>query len=67
VDKTILQREFSKIQTRYGEVTIKTAIYRGQKLKSKPEYEDCARLAREHGVPVQQIYQEISGLVNKEG
>jgi uncharacterized protein (TIGR00299 family) protein len=67
VDKTMLQREYSKIQTRYGEVTIKTAIYRGQKLKSKPEYEDCARLAREHGVPVQQIYQEISGFVNKEG
>jgi uncharacterized protein (TIGR00299 family) protein len=67
VNKTILRREFSKIKTRYGEVTVKTAIYRGRKLKSKPEYEDCARLAREHGIPVQQVYQEISGLLNKEG
>ena len=66
VDKTMLQREYSTIRTRYGDVTIKTAIYGGQKLKSKPEYEDCARLAREHGIPVQQVYQEISGLLNKE-
>ncbi len=66
VDKTILEREFTRVNTRYGEVTVKTAIYRGQKLKSKPEYEDCVRLAREHGVPVHRIYQEISGLLNQE-
>jgi uncharacterized protein (TIGR00299 family) protein len=65
VGKTMLKREFSKLRTSYGEVTIKTAVYKGRKLKSKPEYEDCIRLAREHGVPVSQIYQEISGLVNK--
>lgn len=67
VDKTMLQREFSKLQTSYGEVTVKTAIYKGQKLKAKPEYEDCVRLAREHGIPVQQIYQEIAGIINKQG
>ena len=66
VEKTMLQREYSKLQTRFGEVTIKTGIYKGEKLKSKPEYEDCARLAREHGIPVNQIYQEISGLLNKD-
>jgi hypothetical protein len=64
VDKTMLEREFSKIKTKYGEVTMKTAIYRGKQLKSKPEYEDCIRLAREHEIPVQKIYEEISRLVN---
>ncbi|MFC2098417.1 nickel pincer cofactor biosynthesis protein LarC [Bacteroidota bacterium] len=66
VDKTMLQREFSVLKTTYGEVNIKTAIYKGKKLKSKPEYEDCIRLAKEHGIPVHQIYQEISGLLNKD-
>jgi uncharacterized protein (TIGR00299 family) protein len=66
VDKTMLQREFSKLETSYGEVTIKTAIYKGQKLKSKPEYEDCVRLAREHNIPINQIYREISGLINQD-
>ena len=66
VDKTMLEREFSKIKTKYGEVTVKTAIYRGKTLKSKPEYEDCIRLAREHEIPVQKIYEEISRLVNND-
>jgi uncharacterized protein (TIGR00299 family) protein len=66
VDKTMLEREFSKVETKYGEVTIKTAIYQGKHLKSKPEYEDCTRLAREHGIPVQKIYEEISRQVNNE-
>ncbi len=60
VDKTMLEREFTRIRTKYGDVTIKTAIYRGKHLKSKPEYEDCIRLAKEHGIPVQKIYEEIS-------
>jgi uncharacterized protein (TIGR00299 family) protein len=66
VDKMMLQREFSTLKTSYGEVTIKTAVYKGQKLKSKPEYEDCVRLARKHDIPVQQVYEEISGLLNKD-
>ena len=66
VDKTMLERKFSKIKTKYGEVTVKTAIYKGKHLKSKPEYEDCIRLAREHEIPVQKIYEEISRLVNND-
>ncbi len=66
VDKTMLEREFTRIKTKYGEVTVKTAIYQGKKLKSKPEYEDCIRLAREHGVPVNKIYDEISRKVNND-
>jgi uncharacterized protein (DUF111 family) len=61
----MLERTFSKVKTKYGEVTVKTAIYKGKQLKSKPEYEDCIRLAREHDVPVQKVYEEISRLVNK--
>jgi len=66
VDKTMLEREFSKIKTKYGEVTVKTAIYQGKHLKSKPEYEDCIQLARENDIPVQKIYEEISRQVNND-
>ncbi len=31
-------------------------IIRGKKIKSKPEYEDCKRLAKEKGVSVKEIY-----------
>jgi uncharacterized protein (DUF111 family) len=49
--------------TRYGPVIIKTAIYKGKRLKSKPEYEDCIRIAKENDVPVQIVYQEINKLI----
>ena len=63
VEKTLLKRESYQLKTKYGEVTIKTAIYKGKKLKSKPEYEECIKIAREHGIPVQTIYQEINSLL----
>ena len=66
VDKTMLHREFTKLQTIYGEVTIKPAISKGQKLKSKPEYEDCLRLSKKHNIPLHNISQEILGLANKD-
>jgi uncharacterized protein (TIGR00299 family) protein len=66
VEKTMLQREFSSLSTPYGEVTIKTGFFKGQKLKAKPEYEDCVRIAKENNIPVNQVYQEISGLLNRE-
>ncbi len=65
VKKMLLERETYLLKTKYGEVTIKTAIYRGEKLKSKPEYEECVRIAREQGIPVQKVYQEINRLIQK--
>jgi uncharacterized protein (TIGR00299 family) protein len=65
VDKILLKRESYRLKTKYGEVTIKTAIYKGKKLKSKPEYEECVRIAREYGIPVHQVYQEINSLLEK--
>jgi len=63
VEKTLLKREYQKLQTKYGPVTLKTALYKGKRLKSKPEYEDCIRLAKENNIPVHAIYQEINRLL----
>ena len=65
VNKTLLKRESYRLKTKYGEVTIKTAFYKGEKLKSKPEYEECIRIAREYGIPVHKVYQEINSLIEK--
>ncbi len=59
VTKTMLRRDFSKISTKYGEITVKNAYYQGKKIKSKPEYEACKKLAREKGVTVQDIYNSL--------
>jgi len=53
-----LQRERKEIQTKYGSVRIKTAYGYGVK-KSKPEYEDIAKIARENGLSIQEVLKEI--------
>lgn len=59
VEKIMLNREFSKVSTNYGEVTVKKSYYKGELVKSKPEYEDCKRLAKENNVPISKIYNYV--------
>lgn len=59
VGKTMLKRDFTDVVTEYGTVRVKNAYLRGKKVKSKPEYEDCRRLAEEHGVSIREVYEGI--------
>jgi len=55
-----LRKEQTQAQTKYGTVSIKTAYGFGVQ-KSKPEYEDIARIAREKNISLQDVLQEIEG------
>jgi len=59
VDKTVLERIIETINTPLGEVRVKSAFYKGVCIKSKPEYDDCIKIAREKGIPVSQVYREV--------
>ena len=59
VAKSMLRREMVKVKTKYGEITIKSGYLNERIIKSKPEYEDCKRLAKENGVTIQDIYESI--------
>ncbi|MBX4270351.1 nickel pincer cofactor biosynthesis protein LarC [Clostridium estertheticum] len=59
VDKTKLKREFIKVNTSYGEVTVKESYYKGEKIKSKFEYEECKRIAKSTGVPIGEVYEKL--------
>ena len=59
VAKSMLRREMVKVKTKYGEITVKNGCLNGRIIKSKPEYEDCKRLAKENGVTIQDIYKSI--------
>ncbi len=50
-----LERRFEKVETSYGEVTMKIASHRGRDLNVAPEFEDCRHRAREHDVPVKEV------------
>lgn len=53
--RTILPRETSTVSTPYGDVRVKVATL-GDRTRVTPEYDDCARLAREHNVPIADVY-----------
>ena len=53
-----LQREQTELQTKYGTVRIKTACGFGVK-KTKPEYEDIAKIARENNLSIQEVLKGI--------
>ncbi|TFG42865.1 MAG: nickel pincer cofactor biosynthesis protein LarC [Bacteroidia bacterium] len=61
--KDTLAREFSKVDTVYGEVTIKRSFYRGNEVSVKPEYEECRRIASERNIPIKEVYYNIMSLI----
>ncbi|MBP2630250.1 MAG: hypothetical protein H6Q70_878 [Firmicutes bacterium] len=63
VEKIMMQRDFEKISTQYGDVTVKNAYYQGEKVKYKPEYEDCKRIASEKNIPIDRVYKEVYKII----
>ena len=62
ISKSMLKRDFSVRSTQYGEITMKNAYFRGHKIKSKPEYEACRKLAAEKGVSVKEICDSLKSM-----
>ena len=59
VTKSMLSRKTVQVKTKYGEISLKCGYLNGRIIKSKPEYEDCKRLAREKGVSARDVYESI--------
>jgi uncharacterized protein (TIGR00299 family) protein len=53
----VAERRAREVETAWGRVGIKEKWLDGTCAALSPEYEDCARLAREHGVPLQDVIQ----------
>ncbi len=49
-------RELMPVETEWGTVTAKVKRMQGQPVSVSPEYEECAALARQTGVPLLEIY-----------
>ncbi|NLG49869.1 MAG: LarC family nickel insertion protein [Chloroflexi bacterium] len=53
--RQIADRCIDTVQTPWGPVRRKLKILQGRVISIKPEYDDCARLAREHDLPLQEV------------
>ena len=55
MSRTCLDRSVETVTTPYGDVRIKVARQDGRELNASPEFDDCARLAAEHGVSIKAV------------
>ncbi len=58
VSRSILDRNFTKVETVYGEVTVKNGYLENELIKSSFEFEDLKRLAIENDIPLNKIMNE---------
>lgn len=55
MSRTCLDRSWESVETPYGPIRFKIARLDGQELNASPEFDDCAKLAAQHGVPVKAV------------
>ncbi|MBO0526123.1 nickel pincer cofactor biosynthesis protein LarC [Clostridium botulinum] len=60
VEKSMLKRKVEKVNTIYGEVSVKKSYLKGQVLNSKPEYEDCKKIALENNISIKEVYEAVN-------
>lgn len=55
-----LERRFFKVQMgEWGEIAVKAGYQEGKLVQLAPEYEDCAKVAKEWGIPLKEVYDQV--------
>jgi len=54
------EREMVPFESSLGRVTLKMKRFHGKRTGLSPEFEDCRRLAQEHGLPLQEVYRIVT-------
>ncbi len=65
VQRSKLRREAVTVETPWGPVQGKRGWREGGPEVFSPEYEDCARVARQHGVPLREVYAAVRDAFGK--
>lgn len=60
VNRYALHRNVIELETKYGTIQIKEGILNGAVIKYKPEFEDMQKIAREQGVSIGKIHEEVA-------
>jgi hypothetical protein len=65
--RSALERKMVPVETPYGRVMMKVSLQDGRVVSSTPEYEDCARIAREKNIPLKEIQALASRAYSEQG
>jgi len=59
VERVVADRREARVETEWGAVRVKEKWLDGRRVAASPEYEGCARIARERGIPLQDVYAAV--------
>ena len=59
-----LERFHRHVDSRYGRIAVKCGTLDDRIVQAAPEYDDCKKAAREHGVPARLVYAEAARLAS---
>ncbi len=59
VKKSVLSRVEKSVQTKFGPITVKQSILEGKIVRSKPEYEQCKSIAKQHNISTEEVEREV--------
>lgn len=62
--RSILRREVVQVSTPWGMIRAKRGWREGSEALVTPEYEDCARVACEQGLPLREVYRVVLKMVS---
>ena len=62
VQRASLRREMRQVDTQYGVFSVKASYIGDEICTIKPEHEECARAAKELGVPLKDIVESVKGV-----
>jgi len=64
--RRIMDRHLESVRTPWGEVRVKLGYSNGRLANCAPEFDDCRRIAQEHGIPLKAVMQEAVRLAGRE-
>ena len=64
-NRVTLDRNFTKLETEYGKVSVKLGYYNGKLIRVTPEYEDCKMIAKKMNIPLNNVINNINYIINK--
>ena len=59
IERYEAKREIRTIETPLGQARVKLKILNGETVSANPEYEDCRRIAAEHGLSLNEVFRMV--------
>jgi uncharacterized protein (TIGR00299 family) protein len=64
--RMVARRDIATVSTAWGDMKVKIRGLSEKEETAAPEYDDCRRVARETGLPIQAVYDEVKRVAEKE-